>query len=63
MQFQAHIIFAEWKLLQTEAPVVDRDYLATMLEGGVAGGNENCASRSYEKEIRHNYKIRQSLVE
>jgi hypothetical protein len=71
MQFQAHVGFAEWKLFQKVEPVVDEAHLATLLEGGVAGGNETHASRSYEKEIRHklrkwnenNDKIRQSLVE
>ena len=71
MQFQAHVGFAEWKLFQTEEPVVDEDYLITLLEGGVAEGNETRESRSYEKDIRHklkksnenNDKIRQSLVE
>jgi uncharacterized membrane protein YgcG len=71
MQFQAHVGYAEWKLFQEEEPVVDEAHLFTLLDGGVAGGGETRASRSYEKDIRsqskkwHQYcdKIRQSLVE
>ena len=56
MQFQAYVGYAEWKLFQKVEPVVDEDHLATLLEGGVAGGNETRASRSYEKDIRHKLK-------
>ena len=70
MQFQAHVGYAEWKLFQNVEPVVDEDHLDTLLEGGVAGGDETRASKSYVKEIRYdlkkwnenNDKIRQSLV-
>ena len=51
--------------------MVDEAHLATLLVGGVAGGAATRASRSYEKDIRHdlkkwnsnNDKIRQCLVE
>ena len=56
MQFQAHFGFAEWKLFQKVEPVVDEVHLATLFEGGVAGGNETRESRSYEKEIRRKLK-------
>ena len=51
MQFQAHVGYAEWKLFQEEEPVVDEAHLFTLLDGGVAGGGETRASRSYEKTL------------
>ena len=71
MQFQAHVGYAEWKLFQKVEPVVDEAHLATLLDGGVAGGAATHASRAYEREVRHdlrkwnenNDKIRQALVE
>ena len=61
-----HLGYVEWKLFKRK-----NQLLTTLLDGGVASGPETRASRSYEKEIRHdlkkwyenNDKIRQSLVE
>ena len=71
MMFQAHVGYAEWKLFQEPEPAIDEVKLNTLLEGGVAGGAETRASRSYEKDIKYKRKkwnqncdkIRQSLVE